>query len=167
MREAMLPAARKVLGPDHPTILLFTANLANANEAGGRWADAEPLHRLVLARRRETAKSDRPSLANALVTLGQNLLRQPNWSEAEPILRECLAIREKKFPDDWSRFDALSLLGAAMLGQERFAEAEPTLVQGYDGPESPCRQDPATGPFQLGRSRGANCAALQCTGSAR
>jgi eukaryotic-like serine/threonine-protein kinase len=52
---------------------------------------------------------------------------------AEPILRECLAIREQELPDDWRRSNALSLLGGALLGQKQYAEAEPLLRQGYEG----------------------------------
>ena len=58
---------------------------------------------------------------------------QSRWSEAEPLLREALAIREKATPDDWARYDAMSLLGAALLGQGRYAEAEPLIVAGYEG----------------------------------
>jgi hypothetical protein len=49
------------------------------------------------------------------------------------LLRECLEIREKATPDDWSRFHAMSLLGGALLGRGRYAEAEPLLSQGYEG----------------------------------
>src|SRR5262249_19126584 len=49
------------------------------------------------------------------------------------LLRECLAIREKKLPDDWKTFNARSLLGAALAGQKKFTEAEPLLLQGYQG----------------------------------
>jgi hypothetical protein len=58
---------------------------------------------------------------------------QSRWAEAEPPLREALAIREKVSPDDWSRFDDMSMLGGAMLGQSRHAEAEPLIVGGYEG----------------------------------
>jgi hypothetical protein len=47
------------------------------------------------------------------------------------LLRECLTIREKATPDDWSRFHAMSLLGGALLGQGQYAAAEPLLVQGH------------------------------------
>jgi hypothetical protein len=53
--------------------------------------------------------------------------------EAEPLLREGLAIREKATPDDWRRYDAMSMLGAALLGQAHQAEAEPLIVPGYEG----------------------------------
>jgi hypothetical protein len=58
---------------------------------------------------------------------------QSRWSEAEPLLREALAIQEKTAPDDWERFDTMSLLGGALLGQGRYAEAEPMVVPGYEG----------------------------------
>jgi hypothetical protein len=48
-------------------------------------------------------------------------------------LRECLAIREKSMPDDFSGFIAMSQLGAALLGQAKSAESEPLVVGGYEG----------------------------------
>src|SRR5262249_12980415 len=53
--------------------------------------------------------------------------------EAEPPLREALAILEAKHPEDWSRFDVQSRLGASRLGQAKYAEAEPLLLAGYEG----------------------------------
>jgi hypothetical protein len=53
--------------------------------------------------------------------------------EAEPLLREGLAIFEKAMPDDWRHYEAMSLLGQAMLGQAHHAEAEPLIVPGYEG----------------------------------
>lgn len=49
------------------------------------------------------------------------------------MLRECLAIREKSAPDDWRRYEAMSLLGGALLGQGRHAAAEMLIVSGYEG----------------------------------
>jgi hypothetical protein len=68
-----------------------------------------------------------------MAQLGTNLLKQARWSEAEPVLRACLAIREKALPDDWLRFNTMSQLGGALLGQGRCAEAEPLIVGGYEG----------------------------------
>jgi hypothetical protein len=62
-----------------------------------------------------------------------NRLKQHKYGEAEPVLRECLAIRAEKLPDNWLRFNAISMLGGALLGQKKYAEAEPLLLQGYDG----------------------------------
>ena len=50
------------------------------------------------------------------------------------VLRESLAaIREKAMPDDWRRFNCMSLLGGAFLGRGQFTEAEPLLLEGYKG----------------------------------
>jgi hypothetical protein len=72
-------------------------------------------------------------LAIDLAALGTIFLKQSNWTDAEPVLRECLAIRENTAADDWSRFHAMALLGGALLGQGKFAEAEPLVVGGYEG----------------------------------
>jgi hypothetical protein len=68
-----------------------------------------------------------------MAQLGRNLIRQRKWIEAEPILRECLAVRERVQADAWDTFDTRSLLGASLLGQGQFAEAEPLILAGYEG----------------------------------
>jgi hypothetical protein len=55
------------------------------------------------------------------------------WPEAEAHGREALALRQATMPDDWSTFDASSILGAALLGQGKTAEAGPLLRSGYEG----------------------------------
>ncbi len=131
--EPTLKAQQSKLGPDHPDTTYSRDRLTIAYESLGRWADAEPLRRDALARHRKAEKPDSPPLADHLARLGTNLLEQSKWTEAEPVLRECLAIRAKVIPDDWSHYDAMSLLGGALLGQGRFAEAEPLFVAGYEG----------------------------------
>ena len=116
-------------------------NLADAYESLGRWAEAEPLRRDALARRRKTVQPDSPLLAGDLAGLGRNLLKQAKWSEAEPLLRECLAIREKAIARRLARFDAMSLLGGSPAGQGRYAEAEPLVVAGYEGMKAREAQD--------------------------
>src|SRR5262249_44963450 len=78
-------------------------------------------------------KPDRLSIASLIAQLSSNLLKQSKWSEAESVLHECLRIRTEAVPDDWSRYNAMSLLGEAVLGQGRHAEAEPVVVVGYEG----------------------------------
>jgi hypothetical protein len=67
---------------------------------------------------------DNPDVAQTLSALGRNLLEQPKWAAAEPLLREGLAIWEAKRPDDWNRFDSQSLLGDSLLGRKNHAEAK-------------------------------------------
>lgn len=65
--------------------------------------------------------------------MGENLLFQKKWQDAAATLQECLSIRAKTQPDDWTTFAVESLLGAAILGLKKHAEAEPLLLKGYRG----------------------------------
>jgi Flp pilus assembly protein TadD len=104
--------------------------LAEALSAKGRLDEA-------IAEFREAARLTKdvesPEYASLQANLGLILLQQKNYPEAEKVLRECLAIREKKEPDGWATFDSRSQLGGALLGQQKYAEAEPLLLQGYEG----------------------------------
>jgi serine/threonine-protein kinase len=131
--EATLELLEVKLGPDHLHTLSCRGALASAHESLSRWVEAERLRRDVLARRRKIDKPDNPLLADALALLGRNLLEQSRWSEAESLFREALAIREQATPDDWSRYNMVSLLGGALLGQDRYADAEPLVGAGYEG----------------------------------
>ncbi|HVM47584.1 MAG TPA: tetratricopeptide repeat protein, partial [Candidatus Acidoferrum sp.] len=70
---------------------------------------------------------------NALATQTRDLLAAGKFAEAEPLARQCLALREKRVPDDWRTFNARSMLGGALLGQKKYAEAEPLLLSAYEG----------------------------------
>ena len=91
------------------------------------------LLREQLADARITLPKNSPQLAGTLAQFGSILLEQKKWTEAEPLLRECLAIREKQKPDEWLTFNTKSMLGGVLLGQKRYAEAEPLLLSGYEG----------------------------------
>jgi hypothetical protein len=62
-----------------------------------------------------------------------NLSQQKKWTDAEPVLRNSLTLREKKLPDDWRTFNTKAMLGGALLGQKKHADAEPLLLKGYEG----------------------------------
>lgn len=68
-----------------------------------------------------------------MAQFGMRLLELKGNTEAEPLLRECLAVREQKEPDAWTTFNTQSMLGAALLGQKKHADAEPLLLKGYEG----------------------------------
>jgi hypothetical protein len=50
------------------------------------------------------------------------------FAPAEALLRECLAISEKKASDDWTTANTRSLLGEALARKNDFAAAEPLLL---------------------------------------
>ncbi len=93
------------------------------------YARAEPLWREALL----FFKDNEFVLDDLQESLGRCLLHTGKPADAEPILRQCLAIREKTQPDNWTTFDTKALLGAALLGQKKYPDAEPLLLAGYEG----------------------------------
>jgi tetratricopeptide (TPR) repeat protein len=116
-----------------PSLRWVANQLIDAYTKAGETAKLADLLQEQLAEARKALPKDSPQLAGMLAHFGLSLLQQKNWTEAEPLLRECLAIREKAQPDVWSTFNTKSLLGGALLGQKRIAEAEPLLLAGYEG----------------------------------
>ena len=107
-------------------------HLIEVCELAGEHAKVIALCQKQLAEDRKSRPDADPNI-NLLARLGRAYLAQKKWSEAEPHLRECLAVREKLQPDDWTTFKAQSLLGGSLLGQKKYAEAEPLLLKGYEG----------------------------------
>ena len=131
--EQTLMSREAKLGPDHPDTLLSRNNLARTYQQAGDEARAEPLFRRTLELQEKKLGGEDPQVAHTLANLGRCLLHQRRHAEAEPLLRRCLAIREERLADDWTRFNAMSLLGASLTGQKRYTEAEPFSVRGYEG----------------------------------
>ncbi|MHC4954651.1 MAG: tetratricopeptide repeat protein [Planctomycetota bacterium] len=128
-REA-LAIRRKALGDKHPLVTESLSNLAFVLLAKPDYPAIEAVaHRLL-----ERERSDR-----WLAVLGLCLLKQNKYAEAEPITRECLAIRAKKIPGHWLHYNTMSMLGGALAGQGKHAEAEPLLVDGYAKMQPPKR----------------------------
>ncbi len=135
--ERVCDAQVKALGADHPATLKAHDNVAGAYEAAQQFGKAEACRRkwLPLLKRKS---SDEPSVyANELASLGLDLLRQKKYPDAEPVLRECLGLREKllekKQSAPWRIANVKSMLGESLLGQKQPAEAEPLLITGYEG----------------------------------
>ena len=119
----------KKLGADW---ISATINLAIFYTTTNKLDQADSLLRNVLKRKGGNGPSEQGTAA-AQVLLGRNLLKQGRDAEAEPLLREAVAIYDKGRPNFWMRYNALSVLGGALLGQRRFTEAEPLLLEGCEG----------------------------------
>jgi hypothetical protein len=116
-------------------------------EGGRRLEQAEAWRRKWLAAGKDRYGAESPGYAVLLAALGQNLLQQKKWADAEAPLRACLTIREAKAPTDWRTFYTRSLIGTALLGQKKYAEAEPLFLESYEGLK------------KLGDKSGAECTA--------
>jgi serine/threonine protein kinase/tetratricopeptide (TPR) repeat protein len=133
---ALLEQARAIVRrrPGPPTIdtYVWTA-LAETYDQAGQFARAEPLHREALETVRKRHGEASLPAASALESSSLHLLKWHKYAEADPLLRECLKVREQKEPDGWKTFHTKSLLGGSLLAQKESAEAEPLLLSGYEG----------------------------------
>ena len=122
--ECSLALCETELGPDDPLTVGYRNDLARAYRMSGRADDASRLF---------DQNVGRTSHAAGLARRAAKLLDQKRAVQAEVLLRECLAIRREIDADDWSTFEAESLLGEALSGQKKLAEAEPLLLSGCRG----------------------------------
>jgi hypothetical protein len=123
--------------------LKTTRDLIAAYEKGRDFARAEAVARELLAVSRTKFGPRHADTASAAASVGLALLGQKKYTEAEPLLRGCLAIREAVQPESWSTFNARSQLGEALLGQKKYADAEPLLLAGYTGMKERAARIPA------------------------
>jgi eukaryotic-like serine/threonine-protein kinase len=117
----------------YPELRWVTSELVEAYKRTNDFDKAINLMQENLAEARKTLPKDSPQLAGLLAQTVLVLLEQKKWAVAEPLSRECLAIREKVQPDAWQTFNSKAQLGAALLGQKKYADAEPLLLAGYEG----------------------------------
>jgi eukaryotic-like serine/threonine-protein kinase len=143
------PRARARLGVAHSTTHFAALTAASIHELSGDFARAAEARRELLAAERKLYKPDDPRLAGSLALLGLTLLKAGKPAEAEPVLRECLAVRAKKQPDDWLTFNTKAMLGGALVGQKKYAEAEPLLLAGYEGMKQREARIPKQGKVRL------------------
>jgi serine/threonine protein kinase/Flp pilus assembly protein TadD len=132
LRQA-LEGQRAKLGADHPETLNSIHSLATLYQNRGRHDEAEPLYKQVLDTCRAKLGAGHPQTLSIMTNLAALYEDRGRYDEAEPIARDCLAIRQKKQPDDWTTFNAQSVLGGVLLGQKKYAQAEPLLLQGFEG----------------------------------
>jgi hypothetical protein len=119
--------------PEHPLAQTIRMNLGKLYCDGKQGSKAVAMLREYLDVRRKHAPKDDPRLASELSMFAQGLTGCGEFAAADPLLRECLAILEKRQPDHWVTFNTRCLIGRALLGQTKYADAEPLLVNGYEG----------------------------------
>jgi tetratricopeptide (TPR) repeat protein len=121
----------RTLGPDHHATLTAFKALHRAYRDSGQLDQEKKmaLSWVGFVRR----QSDDIQLASALAAAADVLLKSGDFTEAEPLARECVDIRKSGLADTWSYFNALSLHGGAMLGQGEHEKAEPLLLEAIQG----------------------------------
>ncbi len=87
--------AEQKLGPDHPSTLSSVNNLAVLYESQGRYGEAEPLYRRVLAASEKVLGPEHPDTLRSINNLAFLYQAQGRYGEAEPLYRRVLAASEK------------------------------------------------------------------------
>jgi tetratricopeptide (TPR) repeat protein len=147
--EDALAGVRRFPGPLPTKLAWIPGEMAATYDGAKQFAKSEPIYREFLQQgRRHFGDADVRS-ANLMALLGQNLLAQQKHAEAETMLRECLAVREREQPDGWATFNTKSTLGAALLGRKKYADAEPLLLAGYEGMKSREKAIPPPGKVRI------------------
>jgi tetratricopeptide (TPR) repeat protein len=131
--EEWVGRCHETLGAESSHLEFARDVLAETYERANDFLNAEALIRENAELARKKSGADSPAYASHLAHLAWNLLFQKRHAEAEPLLRECLAIREKKMPESWAMFSSVSMLGETLAGQKKYADAEPLLLRGYEG----------------------------------
>jgi len=131
--EQTLAKQKEHFGIDDPPTRYSTQWLAEAYRIAGKLDLALPLLKQILDGHSKHPDANSPQFTASLNEVCRDLLKHERHSEAEKLLRACLAIREKQEPDAWTTFETKSLLGTALLGQKKYADAQPLLLTGYDG----------------------------------
>jgi eukaryotic-like serine/threonine-protein kinase len=116
----------------HAAARLIVYNICEALEQRNQSDQANLWRRKWMDATRRRDGPDSIQYANVLLHAGEDLLEH-RPAEAEPILRESVAILHKKQPNEPTIFHAQSTLGAALADQGKYAEAEPELLKGYEG----------------------------------
>ncbi len=120
-------------GKKHTGIAGFGDTLLEFYVQTGKTEEAAGLSKELLADARRQLAEESTQLARELASTGKAMLDIKAFTEAEPLLRECLAIREKMNPNTWTTFNSKTMLGGALLGQKKYIDAEQLLLAGYEG----------------------------------
>jgi len=133
----------------YPSLRWVAEPLLDGYVQAQRAEQAEVLAQELLTHTRATLPQESAQLAPTLAIIAQSLLQVKAWIKAEPVLRECLAYRERREPDAWTTSNTRSMLGATLLGQQKYTDAEPLLVQGYEGMKQREDEIPAEGKVRV------------------
>jgi tetratricopeptide (TPR) repeat protein len=131
--QETLKKTKAKFGPDHPETLDILANLGKTYCVANQGEKAATTFVAFVDGRRKRAPKDSPQFAGLLAQVSLDLVRCGQHAAAESLLRECLAIREKKEPNAWTTFNTQSMLGGSLLSQKKYKDAEPLLLKGYEG----------------------------------
>jgi tetratricopeptide (TPR) repeat protein/predicted Ser/Thr protein kinase len=144
LRQGNLPAAdsligaalaiwRRLLQPDHPSLLWTLSNLAAVRRAQGNDAEAERLLKDVVAGQRRIYPNGHSELAHSLMELGMLLEAEGHYAEAESLTAPAVAVHRRLLgPDNDHAAMLLQNLAGFRYHLGKFEAAERDLREVID-----------------------------------
>jgi CHAT domain-containing protein/Tfp pilus assembly protein PilF len=118
-------AVRQRAGTNHPNYPLVLEFVGNSLGGQGQYAEADKVHRRVLAIREGMYGAGSTQVADSLNNLGNNKLKQGQYAEAEDYLSRSAGIyQQTKGPNSSEFVFVLNNLGVVYQFQGKFADAE-------------------------------------------
>jgi hypothetical protein len=126
----VLETRKRVLGADHPDMLISMAKLASTYRNQGRWDAAEELEVQVMETRKKKLGADRPSTLTSMANLASTYRNQGRWDAAEELEVQVMETRKKKLGADHpSTLTSMANLASTYSNQGRWDAAEELEVQ--------------------------------------
>lgn len=130
--DSLNRVTRRSGGEDIRAIAYAQHSLAKLYVDAREWEKAKHACRKSLDGYSLVLPADHFILPTPLTLLGQILVQQRRYVEAETLLSEAFEIRKKRKPQGhWETAKTESILGSALTGQGRFEEAESLLLHSY------------------------------------
>jgi serine/threonine protein kinase len=131
--EAAVQIYRRELGDDHLDTLEALNNYGSLLDGMGRAADAEPVLRQVLERRRQALGADDPHSLVTLNNYAHVLYALGRSAQAEPLYKEALERRRRvSGNDDPDTITVMTNYAAALRALDRVTEAEPLFREALE-----------------------------------
>ncbi|CAK8720181.1 hypothetical protein KKHLCK_09365 [Candidatus Electrothrix laxa] len=126
--KQVLQFREKVLGKEHPDIVISNNNLAELYRFQGRYSEAEPLYKEALWISEKVQGKEHSETLTSMNNLAVLYYLQGRYGEAEPLYKEALRLCEKvegkEHPDT---LISISNLAKLYQSQNRYGEAEPLM----------------------------------------
>jgi tetratricopeptide (TPR) repeat protein len=152
----VLEAAERTLGRDHSLTVSAAMGLSTALTEQGRWAEAEPLARIVLEHRKKQFGAESPAALASMNNLARTLKALGNFQEAEALYRQALkGVSRIQGPSHANTLGCTTNLALLLVECGRADEAEELLRPAVElaseayGPGHPVTLDTRIG---LGRT---------------
>ncbi|MCI5149028.1 MAG: CHAT domain-containing protein, partial [Candidatus Electrothrix sp. MAN1_4] len=128
--KQVLQFREKMLGKEHPDIVISNNNLGELYRFQGRYSEAEPLYKEALRVSEKVLGKEHSETLTSMNNLAALYYFQGRYSEAEPLYKEalrlCDKVQGKEHPDT---LISISNLAKLYQAQGRYREAEPLMKE--------------------------------------